>query len=246
MGGWRGDGLRRTLRALPVAALLTVPVWAALGSSVRVAEVPASGGDVDWVLVGDLLEGYDARAALEALVVAQREAQVAALGVASVQAAFPPSVARWRELVEREIAALRGAPGLHEAVTPDLVLAVIAAESGGDPAARSPAQALGLMQVLPATLAGIAARSPLADGPLSVPPGARLDALDPRLNVRAGILYLDEAVRRHEGDVPWALAAYNAGIPTSVRARTLGTALWPESDRFVARVMATLQSGGGW
>jgi soluble lytic murein transglycosylase-like protein len=148
--------------------------------------------------------------------------------------AFPPSVARWRELVDGEIAALRGTRGLHDAVTTELVLAVIAAESGGDPAAQSPARAVGLMQVLPATVAALVP---------SEAAGGRASAFDPPLNVRAGILYLDEAVRRHDGDVGWALAAYNAGIPASLRARTVGAPLWSESSRFVARVMAALPPG---
>lgn len=242
--------MTRTVRALSVAALLAVPAWAALASSHGVVDLPRSGAEVDWAVVGSLLDALDTRALLEA---AEAQRLEAAALAAAAQPTFPPAVARWRELVEREIASLRDAPGLHEAVTPDLVLAVIAAESGGDPAARSAAQAMGLMQVLPTTLAGLAARTPVVDGPAvgaiaglggagaTGRPGARLDALDPRLNVRAGILYLDEAVRLHDGDVAWALAAYNAGIPTSVRARTLGMPLWPESDRFVARVMAALR-----
>lgn len=118
------------------------------------------------------------------------------------------------------------------AVTADLVLAVIEVESRGDPSARSAARAAGLMQVLPATLAAL------------LPDIRGADPFDPPQNVRAGILYLDEAVRRHEGDVHWALAGYNAGIPTSLRARTGEARLYGESTEFVSRVLALMSLVG--
>jgi hypothetical protein len=239
-GGGAGLG-RQALRVLPLAALALLPTWAALGTGQGVAELPGAGVDIDWRMVAVMLDALDSSGA-QALTPATAPPSAGSAPLV----AFPPTVARWRELVEREIEALRGVTGLHEAVTADLVLAVIAAESGGDPGARSPAQAVGLMQVLPTTLASLVARTPIADGHDAVREGGRLDPSDPRLNVRAGILYLDEAVRRHEGDVAWGLAGYNAGISASLRARALGAPLWPESDRFVARVMAALPPGAAW
>jgi soluble lytic murein transglycosylase-like protein len=142
---------------------------------------------------------------------------------------FPPRVARWRALVEAELNSIRAARGLNDAITPELVLAVIAAESGGDPNARSVAQAAGLMQVLPTTLASL-----LTDTPTP-------SVFDPTANVRAGILYLDEAIRHHRGSLEWALAAYNAGIPSTLRARSGGSAPLAESSTFATRVLASIE-----
>lgn len=77
---------------------------------------------------------------------------------------------------------------------PDLVHAVIRAESAYRPAAVSPKGAVGLMQVMPAT-------------------GRRFGVTDlesPESNLRAGTAYLRHLLDRFN-DVPLALAAYNAG-----------------------------------
>ncbi|EIF35532.1 soluble lytic murein transglycosylase-like protein [Burkholderia sp. Ch1-1] len=75
-----------------------------------------------------------------------------------------------------------------------LLMAVIDVESGGDPQAVSPKGATGLMQLMPGT-------------------GARHGAsnlFDPRQNIAAGARYLKELMRQF-GELPLALAAYNAG-----------------------------------
>lgn len=75
-----------------------------------------------------------------------------------------------------------------------LLMAVIDVESGGNPQAISPKGATGLMQLMPAT-------------------GQRHGAsnlFDPRQNVAAGARYL-KALTRQFGELPLALAAYNAG-----------------------------------
>lgn len=90
----------------------------------------------------------------------------------------------------------------------DLVLAVIAVESGGDPRARSAKGALGLMQLMPATAAEQAVL-------LGEPPPDEGDLFDPRRNVRLGTRYLAELLRRFHGDERLAVAAYHAG-PTRV------------------------------
>ncbi|HET7771311.1 MAG TPA: lytic transglycosylase domain-containing protein [Chloroflexota bacterium] len=215
-GGWR---------SVSVAALLALPVWAALDGTHRTAYLPAVD---DAAFVGVLTE-LAGELAGEAHV-APADQVMAAPPVAP--APFPPLVARWQALVEGELQVMRATRGLSEAITPELVLAVIAAESGGDPDARSQAHAAGLMQVLPTTLAAL-----LAERPTPSP-------FDPTANVRAGILYLDEALRSHQGDVSWALAAYNAGIPSTLRARSNGAPPFSESRAFVTRVMSALPSSG--
>lgn len=90
---------------------------------------------------------------------------------------------------------------------PALVAAVIYAESGFDPRARSPAGALGLMQLLPDTAQGIADRTG----------GKRFrsrDLYDPEINVRYGSWYLSslrDKYSDHPQSYALALAAYNAG-----------------------------------
>ncbi|MBW2313571.1 MAG: lytic transglycosylase domain-containing protein [Deltaproteobacteria bacterium] len=92
-------------------------------------------------------------------------------------------------------------------LTPAMILAVIEVESGGRVRARSNKNALGLMQILPRTGRALAFEAGLAwNGPETL--------YDPVTNVRLGVRYLEQLVDRF-GDVPTALAAYNAG-PTRV------------------------------
>ena len=78
---------------------------------------------------------------------------------------------------------------------PNLVLAVVEAESNFNPKARSPKNAQGLMQLIPAT----AARFGVAD------------VWDAEQNLRGGMAYLRWLLDRFDGDVKLALAGYNAG-----------------------------------
>ena len=76
--------------------------------------------------------------------------------------------------------------------------AVMAFESGGDVRALSSTGAMGLMQIMPETWAGLRVRHRLGDNPY-----------DPRDNVLAGAAYLRELYDRYGS--PGFLAAYNAG-----------------------------------
>ncbi len=101
---------------------------------------------------------------------------------------------------EAEIA---GAAGRHR-VDPYLVAAVVKAESGFDPEAESKAGAVGLMQLMPATAAWIAAREDWHGA-------SHPDLRDPAQNLELGTYYLAFLLDRF-ADVPTALAAYNAGL----------------------------------
>ena len=81
------------------------------------------------------------------------------------------------------------------------VMAVIYAESGGDPAAVSNKGAMGLMQLMPSTARWIADRIGMDD--------ADLDLFNPRVSVQLGTYYLAYL----KGRVPpeYVIAAYNAG-----------------------------------
>ena len=86
---------------------------------------------------------------------------------------------------------------------PALLAAMIYRESRFDPKARSPAGALGLMQLLPETAKGIA----LHTG------GERFvvqDLYGPEINVRYGAFYFRRLLSKYH-DERLALAAYNAG-----------------------------------
>ena len=76
-----------------------------------------------------------------------------------------------------------------------LVKAVVANESGFDPNATSPAGAQGLMQLEPATAAGLGVTDPY----------------DPIQNLNGGSRYIRGLLDRFHGDVRRAVAAYNAG-----------------------------------
>jgi soluble lytic murein transglycosylase-like protein len=104
-------------------------------------------------------------------------------------------------------------------LSPQLIRAVITVESGGDPRAQSPRQAKGLMQLTDSTA-----------GMLGV-----TDVWDPQQNIDAGARYLRRLLDRFDGNLEWALAAYNAG-PSTVR-RYGGPPPYPETRAYVKRVL---------
>jgi len=120
---------------------------------------------------------------------------------------------------------------------PLLVLAVIREESRFDPRAVSPADAVGLMQLLPSTAHGVLGRR-VGQAALT----------DPALNIRAGAAYLAGLLRGFQGTVPLAVAAYNAG-PGGVRRhaalarsdldRFVEELPYAETRAYVQRVMQT-------
>ncbi len=83
--------------------------------------------------------------------------------------------------------------------------------------------ALGLTQLMPATAARLGV----------------LDPLDPRANLEGGARYLREQLDRFPGDLPLALAAYNAG-PGAVE-RHGGVPPYAETRGFVARVLGLIE-----
>ena len=100
----------------------------------------------------------------------------------------------YSELVARDTAA----NGLSEG----LIYGLIRAESGFSPAIKSPAGAIGLMQLMPAT-AKATAREKGAFDP------QRLTV--PEYNIKLGTRHFRDLMNDYNGDVIYSIAAYNAG-----------------------------------
>ena len=123
---------------------------------------------------------------------------------------------------------------------PAWVAAEIRAESTFNPNARSPADARGLMQVLPTTAAAVAGR-------LGMPWRGADSLYDPETNIALGTAYLREKKDMY-GAPHVAIAAYNAGpTPTSrwlAQRPDMDADLWietisyRETREYVARVLA--------
>ncbi len=89
------------------------------------------------------------------------------------------------------------------AVDPLLVLALVREESRFDPEARSPAGAIGLMQLMPHTALRL-------DNKLRLGINGPRDLLDAKNNLHVGAYYLSNLLKEF-GSYPYAIAAYNAG-----------------------------------
>ena len=94
-----------------------------------------------------------------------------------------------------------------------LVIALARQESAFNPSAISHAGAMGLMQVMPQT-----ANEVLGFSSDSVE-SAEFDILNPKNNAEVGSVYLARMLRRHGGQVEYALASYNAGPAAVARWR---------------------------
>jgi soluble lytic murein transglycosylase-like protein len=116
---------------------------------------------------------------------------------------------------------IRAAAEKH-GVDEKLITHVIAVESNFNPRAVSHKRALGLMQLLPVT----AARFSVAN------------AFDPAQNIEAGTRYLKELLDRYSGNLPLALAAYNAGPEMVERYR--GVPPFPETQKYVRQITARM------
>lgn len=108
------------------------------------------------------------------------------------------------------------------------IRAVLRAESAGDVRAISSAGAMGLMQVMPDTWAGLRVRH-----------GLGRDPYDPRDNIMAGTAYLREMFDRY-GNVGAMLAAYNAGPGRYDEHLATGRALPAETRAYVAALAPIL------
>ena len=131
----------------------------------------------------------------------------------------------------QQIARARGIPILKATlgtrVSPALVLAVIAVESGGAPDAVSRSGARGLMQLMPDTAARFGVT----------------DSLAPDQNIAGGVKYLDWLMQKFGNDPILVLAGYNAG-EGAVRDHA-GVPPFAETRDYVPKVLAAFRVARG-
>ncbi len=110
------------------------------------------------------------------------------------------------------------------ALNPEVITAMVRAESEFDPMAESAKGALGLMQLMPATARRL---------------GRTVDELfDAELNLETGVRYVAEFAGRYANDLALILAAYNAGEGSVDRYR--GVPPYRETRDYIRRIYSFL------
>jgi len=169
-------------RALPLALSLCLAItslgftkWSSAMNETEALVAPASGAGNDATVAGPPAElrATDTTVTLEELEAARR---------AYFHRHVPFGALIYREAVRN---------GLE----PELVAAIVRAESNFRPVAVSERSATGLMQIVPSTGRDLGAG----------------DLTDPRTNVEAGTKYLRRLHEQYDGNLSLTLAAYNAG-----------------------------------
>ena len=114
---------------------------------------------------------------------------------------------------------------IQEGVDPLLIKAIIKQESGFKANAKSNAGAKGLMQLMPATAREMGVKN----------------VLDPQQNIAGGVKYFAKQLDKFDGNIPLALAAYNAGAGN---VQKYGNKVPPfkETQNYVKNIMATYNS----
>ena len=102
-------------------------------------------------------------------------------------------------------------------VEPELISAIIQAESAWNPNAKSPAGARGLMQLMPATAKGLGVKN----------------SGDPTQNIEGGTKYFARLLKQYGGNIRKALWGYNAGAGNVKKGR-----LPEETQKYIPRVLS--------
>lgn len=118
-------------------------------------------------------------------------------------------------------------------IPPALAMAMVHTESGWNPNLTSNKGAQGLFQIIPGTL-----------GDMARALGRALNPFNPIDSVQAGILYLRKQLDKYQGNVPLALAAYNAG-PGAVD-KYKGIPPFMETQNYVKKIMALIPEYEAW
>ncbi len=104
-------------------------------------------------------------------------------------------------------------------VDPQLALSIVSVESAFQSTARSSANAMGLMQLIPATAERFNVK----------------DAFDASQNVKGGVRYLRWLLDRYDGEIELVAAAYNAGEGAVDKYK--GVPPYKETQNYVAKVL---------
>lgn len=175
------------------------------------------------------------------------------LGISAMKRAYPRYLADGSEVLPREILTvifpldywdlIQTHADRHD-LDPFVVAALMAQESTFDARIRSAANAWGLMQILPSTGARVARQ-------LDIRPFSTASLTRPEINVRLGTQYFADLVRRYNGDVAAALAAYNAGEnrvdrwlkerPGLDRDEFVDSIPFPETQGYVKKILGTAE-----
>ena len=108
----------------------------------------------------------------------------------------------------------------------DLINAIIATESSGNPKARGKAGELGLMQISPSTGQRYGVKDPRM-------------LLDPATNKAVGSKILTDLLKKYKGNIGLALAAYNAG-PGAVKSNVVPAAATGYVNKVLSRLGSAL------
>lgn len=108
-------------------------------------------------------------------------------------------------------------------VDPSLALAVAQQESNFNPNAVSSSGAIGVFQLMPATASGLG-----------------VDPNNVSQNITGGITYLSQMLNQFGGNVPLALAAYNAGPGAVVKYG--GIPPYTETQNYVSKITGNIGS----
>lgn len=172
----------------------------------------------------------------EASIAEQRKALLIEAALSSPTIGAPPPAAA-PTAIETAVADLRHVPApLASAMltaakkynlSPLLIDAVARQESGYRINAVSRVGALGVMQLMPGTARMLGVGNPL----------------DPHANIDGGARYLRRLLDRFDGNLAFALAAYNAGPGRVERAR--GIPRIAETQNYVTKILARLSATVG-
>lgn len=143
---------------------------------------------------------------------------------------FPSFQSQYRRLsssrLKTQYETLIKAIAADHGMNPTIIRSIIAVESGFDPMAKSSKGAMGLMQLMPETAQELGVSDPW----------------DPTENITGGTKYISWLLRKYNGDLTKALAAYNAG-PQAVDSYG-GIPPYQETTDYVRNVLARIYGEG--